>query len=94
MLCFCIRGGGGPVYRGGPTYNTYVAPPVYGGYGYGGGISLFPSFVTPVFGFGGPCCAARCLLLVVPAANWQTDAGQAALTNSVLRCCTLQNVLQ
>ena len=42
------------MYRGGPTYNTYVAPPVYGGYGgYGGGISLFPSFVTPIFGFGG-----------------------------------------
>ncbi len=43
----------GPVYRGGPTYNTYVAPPVYGGYGYGGGFSLFPTFVSPVFGFGG-----------------------------------------
>ncbi len=41
------------MYRGGPTYNTYVAPPVYGGYGYGGGFSLFPTFVSPVFGFGG-----------------------------------------
>ena len=45
------------MYRGGPTYNTYVAPPVYGGYGYGGygggGFSLFPTFVSPIFGLGG-----------------------------------------
>ena len=32
-------------------------PPVYGyGYGYGGGFSLFPTFVSPVFGFGGGSC--------------------------------------
>lgn len=47
-----IRGG----VRGGNTYNTYVAPPVYGGgYGYGGGaLSFFPRPYFPVFGFGLP----------------------------------------
>ena len=41
---------GGPV-RGGTTYNTYVAPPVYGGYGYGG--MGMPFFMPIGFGFGG-----------------------------------------
>lgn len=40
--------------RAGATYNTYVAPPVYGGfgggYGYGGGIGMFPGLI---FGGGG-----------------------------------------
>lgn len=49
-------GGGGGTIRGGNTYNTYVAPPVYGGgYGYGGGaLSFFPRPYFPVFGFGLP----------------------------------------
>lgn len=37
--------------RSGATYNTYVAPPVYGGYGYGYGGGM-PFFVAPIFGFG------------------------------------------
>ena len=49
-------GGGGGGIRGGNTYNTYVAPPVYGGgYGFGGGaLSFFPRPYFPVFGFGLP----------------------------------------
>ena len=49
-------GGGGGIRGGGNTYNTYVAPPVYGGgYGYGGGaLSFFPRPYFPVFGFGLP----------------------------------------
>ena len=43
---------GGPV-RGGTTYNTYVAPPVYGGYGYGYGGMGMPFFMPIGFGFGG-----------------------------------------
>jgi uncharacterized membrane protein len=49
---------GGTTINRSYNYNVSPAPPVYGGfggfggygYGYGGGISLFPTFVTPVGG--------------------------------------------
>ena len=63
------------MYRGGPTYNTYVAPPVYGGYGYGGygggGFSLFPTFVSPIFGFGGELCQGSQNGVSAAASSWR-----------------------
>ena len=49
----------GPSMRSGPSvrnYNYYSAPPLVGGYGYGGyggGLTLAPSFGVPLFYGGG-----------------------------------------
>ena len=71
------------MYRGGPTYNTYVAPPVYGGYGYGGGFSLFPTFVSPVFGFGGGSC--QLIIVPRPQSGLRVDTAKLFLVRTELR---------